>query len=140
LFRRSELPFNADVGVGQGSALSSILSALFIALIFHIFKKKLKIPISFLLSVDNGLFISQEKSFDKTNAHLFYSYNIISLLLEQFSLIIEHGKTKVFYFSRLHGIFNSSPLDLSCIESPIICPKDSWKYPRFIFNRKPIFH
>jgi len=32
--------FFIDVGIGQELALSSILSALFIALIFHIFEKK----------------------------------------------------------------------------------------------------
>jgi len=81
----SSSSFNMDVGVDQKSTLSPILSALFIAPIFHIFKKiinNLKIPVSFLLFVDDGLFISQEKSFDKMNAHLFCSYNIISFLLE----------------------------------------------------------
>ena len=70
-----------DVGVGQESALSLILSIIFISLIFHIFEKRVKnleIPISFISFVDNGLFISQEKYLDKTNANLFCSYNIIS--------------------------------------------------------------
>ena len=78
-----------DVGVGQESALSSVLSVLFISPIFHIFEKRVKnleIPISFLLFVDDSLFISQEKSLDKTNANLFYRYNIIPFLLQQFVL------------------------------------------------------
>ena len=127
--------FNTNIGVGQGSALSPILSALFIILIFHIFKKRvkiLKIPISFLLFVDNRLFISQEKSLDKMNAYLFCSYNTISSLLEQFSLIIKHGKTEVYHFSRLHGLFNPPLLDLSYIGDPILLPKDFWKYLGFI--------
>jgi len=33
---------------------------------------------------------------------LFCSYNIISFLFNQFGLIIEHRKSKVFYFSRLY--------------------------------------
>jgi len=44
--------FNVDVGVKQGLALSSILSAIYIAPAFHILKnwlKNLKIPISILL-------------------------------------------------------------------------------------------
>jgi len=48
--------FSTDMDVGQESAL-------FITLIFHIFEKRIKdlnIPISFLLFVDNNLFISQE--------------------------------------------------------------------------------
>jgi len=42
--------FSVDVDVGQGLALSFILSTLFIALIFYIFEKRiknLKIPVFF---------------------------------------------------------------------------------------------
>jgi len=93
--------FTADVGVGHGLALFSILSALFIALVLYIFEKRiknLKIPISLFSFVNDRLFISQEKYFDILNANLFCSYNIMSSLLEQFVLIVEHGKTKVSIF------------------------------------------
>jgi len=53
--------FNVDIGVEQGSALSSILSAIYIMFTFHILKnqlKNLKIPVSILFFVDNGLFIA----------------------------------------------------------------------------------
>jgi len=52
---------NIDVGVGQGSALSPILLALYLSLIFYILEKQLKnlkIPVSILSFVDNRLFIS----------------------------------------------------------------------------------
>jgi len=78
--------FSVDVGVGQGMALSPILSALFIAPIFHIFEKRIKnlnISVFFLSFVDDELFISQEKSFTNTNTNLFCSYNIMFLLLDQ---------------------------------------------------------
>ena len=71
--------FEVDVSVRQGSALSSILSALYFSLVFHIFKKcvkNIKIPVSFLSFVNNRLFISQEKSFEKTN-----SFIVITLFL-----------------------------------------------------------
>jgi len=93
--------FYIDVGVGQGSVLSPILSILYLSPIFHIFEKRvknLKIPVLFLSFVDDRLFISQEKSLEKTNSHLFCSYNIISSLLEQFRLAIEHGKSEVLFF------------------------------------------
>jgi len=67
-------------------------------------KKELKIPVSFLLFVDDELFISQEKSLERTNSHLFYSYNVISFLLEQFELVIKHKKSDVFHFSRSQSI------------------------------------
>jgi len=135
--------FSVDVGIAQGSALSIILSTFFIILIFYIFEKRiknLKISISFLLFVNDRLFISQERSFDNTNANLFYSYNIISSLLEQFGLIVKYRKTKNFHFSRLYRIFNILPLNLSQIDGLILYSKDTWQYLGFIFNRKLTFH
>jgi len=120
--------FSVDVGIAQGSALSIILSTFFIILIFYIFEKRiknLKISISFLLFVNDRLFISQERSFDNTNANLFYSYNIISSLLEQFGLIVKYRKTENFHFSRLYRIFNILPLNLSQIDGLILYSKDT---------------
>jgi len=98
--------FNINVGVGQGSVLSPICSALYLSLVFHSLEKhlkNLKIPISLISFVDNGLFVSQNKSILHSNANLFYSYNIISSLLSKFGLIIKHSKTDVFHFSKAHG-------------------------------------
>jgi len=53
--------FNVDIDVGQGSALSSVLSALYLSIILHIFEKRLKnlkILISIISFVDNRLFVS----------------------------------------------------------------------------------
>ena len=129
--------FEVNVKVGQKSALSPILLALYLFLFLHILEKhlkNLKIPISILLFVDNGLIIVQNKSLDISNAHLFCSYNILSKLLDSFGLIIEHVKTENFYFNRLHGVFNPPSLDFSPIGGPMLLPKDTWKYLGFIFN------
>jgi len=77
-------PFNVNVGVGQESALSSILSTFYLSPVFlslenHL--KIIKIPISIISFVDNGLFISQKKSISHSNANLFCCYNIILSLL-----------------------------------------------------------
>ena len=96
--------FNVNIGIGQNSTLFPILSALYILLIFHIFKKRSKnfnIPVLFLFFYYNRLLISQEKSFEKTNSFLVYNYNIILSLLKYFGLIIKHGKSEVFHFSNL---------------------------------------
>jgi len=77
-------PFSkVGVGVGQESAnsLFPILLALYITFLFHIFKKRTKnlsIPIlvSILSFVNNGLFVSQEKSYEKSNVVFYYSYSI----------------------------------------------------------------
>ena len=89
--------------------------------------------------MDNGLFISQNKYISYSNANLFYSYNIISSLLTKCSLVIEHGKTDIFYFSRSHRAFNPSSLDLSVFKGPVLLPKEIWRYLGFIFDWKLTF-
>jgi len=44
----------------------------------------------------------------------------------KFGLIVEHGKTEVFHFSRSHGAFNSLLLNLTTLGGPILLPKASW--------------
>ena len=110
---------------------------------FYLFEKRLKnlkIPVSVISFIDNRLFISQNKSFDISNSKLFCSYQIILSLLKQFELIIKHGKTEVFHFSRVYELFNPSPLDLTILKGFILHPKETWHYLGFIFDRKLIFH
>ena len=129
--------FEVNIGVGQGSALSPILSTLYLTPFFHILKKQLlnlNISISMLSFVDNRLIIAQNRTLLSSNFQLFCSYNVLLNLLSDFSLVIEHEKTEVFHFNRSHGAFNPLPLDLSSLGSPILCPKDSWKYLGFFFN------
>jgi len=115
--------FEVNVGVGQGSALSPILSALYLSPLLYILEKRLKtlkIPVSLLSFVDDGLLISQNKSIDISNSQLFCSYNILSSLLDKFGLNIEHSKTETFYFNKSHGTFNPPPLDLSPLGGPVL--------------------
>ena len=114
--------FEVNVGVGQGSALSPILSALYLTLFMCILEKRLKnlkIPISMLSFVDDGLIIAQNKSILSSNSQLFCSYNVLSNLLTDFGLVIEYGKTEIFHFNRLHGAFNPPPLDLTPLGGPL---------------------
>ena len=132
-----------NVGVGQGSALSPILSALYLSLVLYILEKhlkNLKIPVFFISFVDDGLIIAQNKSINISNFQLFCSYNVLSNLLNNFGLIVEHSKTDIFHFNRSHGVFNPPPLNISTIRGPILRPKDSWKYLGFIFNQKLNFY
>ena len=135
------LLFDVNVNVEQESTLSLILSSLYISLIFHIFEKRTKnlisnIYISFLSFVDNDPFISQKKPFKKLNTLLYCSYNIITSLFNQFSLIIKHRKLEIFYFSRLQRNFDPLSFDLSIIGGPILWSKN---IPGFIFDRKLSF-
>jgi len=97
--------FNTNVGIGQGSALSPILFAIYLAPVIKIFKKRLKtlkenIPTDILSFVDDGLLISQEKSYSLSSSFLLCSYNIMSKILINAGLIMEHSKTKLFHFTR----------------------------------------
>jgi len=74
--------------------------------------------------LDDGLFIAQDKSLTVLNSDLFCSYHIISLLHKQFGLVIEHGKTEAFHFSRSYGSFNPSPLDSTSLGGPILYLKE----------------
>jgi len=135
--------FEVNVRVGQGSTLSSILLALYLLPFLYILEKhlkNLKIPVSFISFVDDGLIIAQNKLMDTSNSQLFCSYNVLSKLLDSFGLVVEHSKTDIFHFNRSHGIFNPLSLDLSVIGGPILRPKDSWKYLGFIFDQKLNFH
>jgi len=53
---------------------------------------------------------------------------------------MEYEKTKVFYFSRSHGVFYPPLLNLFIIGGLILHPRDTWKYLGFIFDRKLSFH
>jgi len=138
LWNSFSCPFlNVDIRVEQESALLPILSALYLLLIFHIFEKQLKnlkIPISTLLFVDDGLLIAYNDSMNILNVNLFCSYNVISNLLMKFGLTIEHGKIEVFYFSRLQKVFNPLSLDLIYLEGSVLHPKTTWYYLEFIFD------
>ena len=46
---------------------------------------------------------------------------------------------KVFYFSKVHGVFSPLLLDLTILGGLILCPKDTWHYLSFIFDRKLTF-
>jgi len=120
-----------------------MLSALYLLPFIYILEKclkNLKIPVSIISFVDDELFISQSNPFDISNSYLFYSYNVLTNLLEKFGLVVEHSKTENFHFNRFQGIFNPLSLDLSLLGGSILQPNNSWKYLGFIFDRKLTFY
>jgi len=96
--------FATSIGVSQGSALSPILSVIYLAPIIKTFKKRIKnlkkeIHTDILSFVDNGLLISQEKSYELSSAFLLSSYNMISKIFSETGLVLEHNKSEVFHFT-----------------------------------------
>ena len=85
--------------------LFSIISAIYLALIIKIFKKRIKnlkekIPIDILFFVDDSLLISQKKSYDLFLFFFLYNHNIMAKILLDSSLVIEYSKSEMFYFTR----------------------------------------
>ena len=108
------------------------------------FKKRIKnlnkeIPTDILSFVNDGLLISQEKSYSLSNSFLLCSYNIISKILIDAGLVMEHNKTKLFHFTRAQHPPNLS-IDLTTVGGSIITSKPIWRYLGFFFNWKLNFH
>ena len=135
-------PRQADVGVGQGSALSPVLSALYIAPIMKLYELRANQLGTTLLSyVDDGTVVTQSKSLDDNNAVLKQAYAILFALFTALGLVLEHDKTELFHFSRSKGDYNPS-LDLGF--APFtgerrLVPKTIWRYLGFFFDRKLLF-
>ena len=133
-------PFPAAIGVGQGSALSPILSALYLAPVLQKFHTER--PSDQLISyVDDGMIIIQSKTWEENLKKLKSSYAVVFQLTSALGLVLEHDKSEVFHFSRKHGDSNP-PVDLGYApytgSTPLI-PKKIWKYLGFFFDRKLLF-
>jgi len=117
-----------DIGMEQGSALFSILLVLYITPFLHLFEcraQALNLDTSTLSYIDNGLLVSQGRTYNKTLPELTSSYSIISDLMASFGLVMEYNKSEIFHFFRAHN--NSNPkLDLSAIGTSILKPKTYW--------------
>jgi len=136
--------FTTSIGISQGLALSPILSAIYLVPIIKTFKKKIKnlkkkISTDILFFIDNSLLISQEKSYELFSTFLLSSYNMISKILSDTGLVIEHDKSEVFHFIRVHNPPNPS-INLISVSGPILHLKPIWRYLGFFFNQKLNFH
>ncbi|CAA7264635.1 unnamed protein product [Cyclocybe aegerita] len=134
---------SADVGVGQGSALSPVISGLFIAPVMKLFYIKAALLNMMLLSfVDDGTILAQSKQLDDNNVGLRKAYKIIYLLFVAFALVLEHDKTELFHFSRRRDAYNPL-LDLGYAPhtgATPLKPKTYWRYLGFYFDRGLTFH
>ncbi|KAF7761993.1 hypothetical protein Agabi119p4_9985 [Agaricus bisporus var. burnettii] len=145
--------FPCDVGVGQGSALSPILSALYIAPLFHILDKwilsddwdmRSYSPISSFLSfVDDGVLIATGPDYEQTHSSLKDAYRFVTDLFTEFGLIMEHTKTELFNFASKGKSFEDPDIDLGFApytgDTPLK-PKKVWRYLGIFYDRTLKFH
>ncbi|KAJ2911570.1 hypothetical protein MD484_g8847, partial [Candolleomyces efflorescens] len=133
----------ADVGVGQGSALSPVLSALVIAPVMKIFRtRSVGTGCTLISYVDDGDIIVQSESIDTNCVMLRHAYEIVFALMTGSGLALEHDKTELFHFTRARSGFDT-PIDLGYAPytgENLLKPKTYWRYLGFWFDRKLTFH
>jgi hypothetical protein len=121
------------VGVGQGSALSPVLSALYIAPVMHGFSTCTQHLGCIILSyVDNGTIIIQSKSLSDNLVSLKDVYWAINDILLKFGLVLEHDKSEVFHFMRTR---KDIPPPLALGNNILLTPKIYWCYLGFFFDK-----
>ena len=126
----------ADIDVGQGSALSPVISAIYLAPL--LWKFQLDAPEATLMSyVDDGMIIMQSSMWGENLSKLKSAYKVVFELTESLGLILEHIKSEVFHFSRQSGDLNSL-VDLGFTPftgNTPLKPNIFWRYLGFFFDR-----
>jgi hypothetical protein len=98
--RAQPSPFAADVGVGQGSAMSPILSALYLTLIMRRFRASdVGRKVDLMSYVDDGTIIAQSRRVEDNLPLLKEAYGWLFRAFESLGLVLEHDKSEVFHFS-----------------------------------------
>ena len=123
--------------MGQGSALSPILSAFYIVPLIYIFELRaqaLNLSTSILSFIDDSFLISQGKTYNTTLPELYSSYRVVIDLMVCFGLVMEYDKSEIFHFSKIYNNLNLE-LDLSAISTPTLKPKTHWRYLGFYFDQ-----
>jgi Reverse transcriptase (RNA-dependent DNA polymerase) len=134
--------YAADVGVGQSSALSPVLSALYLAPVIKLFVAHIVARKTDLMSyVDDGLLITCARWLEDNLQPLREAYGWMHQAFEAIGLVLEHSKSEAFHFSRVRANL-ALPIDLGFAphtgDSPLR-PKDTWRYLGFFFDRKLSF-
>jgi hypothetical protein len=123
------------VGVGQGSALSPILSALCLTPLLKEFECRVHMAV--LISyIDNGTIIVQSDMWDKNLVKLKSAYKIIFELTQSMGLVLKHNKLEGFQIS---WKYNDSNPDIDLGYAPYtgatpLHPGTTWQYLGFFFD------
>jgi hypothetical protein len=145
--------YDSDVGVGQGSVLSPILSALYIAPVFHLLDKwntdedesmyHLSLT-SFLSFVDDGLLVATGDNVLDIQTSLKEAYAQITSIFTDFGLVMEHTKTELFNFVESACYYNSLNPKLDLGFAPFtgdtpVTPKRIWQYLGIFYDHNLTF-
>ena len=131
-------PFVVNVGAGQGSALSPIISGLYLAAVLHTLD-----PVgqrsdwdSLLFYVDDGLLVTSSVSLAHNCEVLADKYRLIANSLARLGLVIEHDKTGLIHFPRKGSKHCLPSISLA---GRVIEPLPTWRYLGFFFDQQLSF-
>jgi hypothetical protein len=132
-------PFAADVGVGQGSALSPVLSVLYLTLVTRLFHASdIGQKVDLMSYVNDGSIVAQSRDVKDNLPLLKEAYGWMLRAFECLGLVLEHGKSEVFHFSHAMS-FEGPAIDLGYApftgDTPLR-PKAVWRYLGFFFDCK----
>ncbi|KAJ3552026.1 hypothetical protein NP233_g12966 [Leucocoprinus birnbaumii] len=130
------------MGMGQGSALSPVLSALYLAPVIWLFEQQAAhVGCNILSYVNDGTLIVQCKTLEDNLPPLHKVYRIMFNLFDAFRLVMEHNKSELFHF--MHQCDDANPsiaLDFQLFtEASPLKPKTFWRYLGFYFDRTLFF-
>jgi ribonuclease HI len=143
-------PYNASVGVGQGSALSPILASLAIVPILHGIARILDRPTrdgwnSMLVYVDDGHLAISSETLGSNIITIGQKYPHIVALFGRAGILTEHDKLELMHFPLPRSVYHKtksnphpSPMpSLTMIVDGVrvtIEPKAIWRYLGFFFD------
>jgi Reverse transcriptase (RNA-dependent DNA polymerase) len=97
-------PYPADVGVGQGSALSPVLLSLCLAPILKLFSASdIGRQVDVMSYVDDGTLIARSSWLEDNLEPLKEAYGWIYHAFTSLGLVLEHTKSEAFHFTRARG-------------------------------------
>ncbi|TFY73624.1 hypothetical protein EWM64_g10388, partial [Hericium alpestre] len=137
-------PCPADVGVGQGSALSPVLANLCIAPILHIFSTSLPRPrvtvelASMLFYVDDGVLIYSSDSMGANVTMLKHLFSLLRSLFLRLGFVLEPDKLELMHFPLPKFSGNLPSLSIPSepsVPSVTLKPLLIWRYLGFFFDR-----
>jgi hypothetical protein len=135
-------PLQTNVDVGQGSALSPVLSTLVIAPIMMLYRlREQGLDTTLITYVDDGLFTAQSPDIPQNCVMLRHAYMSMHEIFTAAGLVMEHDNNKLFHFTRARTGWDR-PINLGFApfmdETPLK-PNRFWHYLGFFFDRKLTF-
>jgi len=134
--------FAVDIGVGQRSGLSPVLSGLYIGLVLKLFSlDPISKKVQLLSYIGDGTVLTQSTHLAQNLPKLKAAYGVIYHLLTVLGLILEHDKSEVYHFSQARGE-SHPPIDLGFAPytgNTLLESKLYWQYLGFYFDHKLSF-